>query len=45
MRARELMTKDRAGVTPDDTLQHVAQLMAENDCGCIPIVESISQPA
>ena len=45
MRARELMTKDRAGVTPDDTLQRVAQLMAENDCGCIPGVESISQPA
>jgi CBS domain-containing protein len=43
MRARELMTKDPACVTPDDTLQRVAQLMAENDCGCIPVVEGPSQ--
>jgi CBS domain-containing protein len=43
MRARELMTKDPACVTPDDTLQHVAQLMADNDCGCIPVVEGRGQ--
>jgi CBS domain-containing protein len=43
MRARELMTKDPACVTPDDTLQHVAQLMAEHDCGCIPVVQEGGQ--
>lgn len=43
MRARELMTKDPACVTPDDTLQRVAQLMAEHDCGCIPVVEGRNQ--
>jgi CBS domain-containing protein len=43
MRAEELMTKDPACVTPDDTLQRVAQLMADNDCGCIPVVEGQGQ--
>ena len=43
MLAQELMTKDPACVTPDDTLQRVAQLMSENDCGCIPVVEGRGQ--
>jgi CBS domain-containing protein len=43
MRADQLMTKDPACVTPDDTLQRVAQLMADNDCGCIPVVEGGGQ--
>jgi CBS domain-containing protein len=38
MKARELMTADPACCTPDDPVQRVAQLMADNDCGCIPVV-------
>lgn len=39
MKARELMTTNPACCTPDATAQQVAQLMEENDCGCIPVVE------
>ena len=39
MKARELMTSNPACCTPESTAQHVAQLMEENDCGCIPVVE------
>jgi len=39
MKAREIMTKDPVSVSPDETVQRVAQLMAENDCGCLPVVE------
>ena len=38
MKARDLMTPDPARVTPSDSLQRVSQLMAEHDCGCIPVV-------
>ena len=40
MKARDLMTPDPAQVTPTDTLQRVSQLMAEHDCGCIPVVNT-----
>lgn len=40
MRAQDLMTMSPACVTPDDEVRKVAQLMADNDCGCIPVVES-----
>ena len=39
MQARELMTENPSCCTPDDTVQHAAKLMAEHDCGCIPVVE------
>ena len=39
MKAKELMTTNPACCTPDATAQQVAQLMEENDCGCIPVVE------
>jgi CBS domain-containing protein len=39
MKARDLMTSNPACCTPEATAQHVAQLMEENDCGCIPVVE------
>ncbi|HKG90719.1 MAG TPA: CBS domain-containing protein [Gemmatimonadaceae bacterium] len=39
MKAQSLMTKSPACVTPDDSAQRVAQLMADNDCGCLPVVE------
>lgn len=43
MKARELMTPNPAQVTPSDTLQRVSQLMAEHDCGCIPVVQGADQ--
>jgi CBS domain-containing protein len=38
MQAREIMTANPACVTPEDPAQRAAQLMAENDCGCLPVV-------
>lgn len=43
MKARDLMTPDPAQVTASDTLQRVSQLMAEHDCGCIPVVTAADQ--
>jgi CBS domain-containing protein len=40
MKASEIMTKDPACVTPEDSARQAAQLMADNDCGCLPVVES-----
>jgi CBS domain-containing protein len=40
MKAQDLMTTDPACCTPDDRAERVAQLMADNDCGCIPVVAS-----
>lgn len=40
MNVGEIMTKDPACCTPDTGLQEVAQLMVENDCGCIPVVDA-----
>ena len=39
MKAKDLMTTNPACCTPETTAQQVAQLMEENDCGCIPVVE------
>ena len=39
MKAEEIMTRDPACCTPDDTAQEAARLMVENDCGCLPVVE------
>lgn len=38
MKARDIMTPHPACVTPTDTAQRVAQLMAEHDCGALPVV-------
>jgi len=38
MKAQELMTANPACCTPDDSIDRAAQLMADNDCGCIPVV-------
>ena len=43
MKARELMTPNPAQVNPTDTLERVSQLMAEHDCGCIPVVNADGQ--
>ncbi len=39
MQTKEIMTKDPACCTADATLQEVAKLMIDNDCGCIPVVD------
>ena len=40
MKASDIMTPDPACVTPDDSARQAAQLMADNDCGCLPVVDS-----
>jgi CBS domain-containing protein len=40
MEVKDIMTPDPACCTPDTTLQRVAELMVENDCGEIPVVEN-----
>jgi CBS domain-containing protein len=42
MQVKDIMTPDPACCTPDTTLQHVAELMVENDCGEIPVVENVA---
>ncbi|HEU4597757.1 MAG TPA: CBS domain-containing protein [Pyrinomonadaceae bacterium] len=42
MQVKDIMTPDPACCTPDSTLQRAAELMVENDCGEIPVVESAS---
>ncbi len=39
MKAREIMTANPACCTPDSTASEAARLMAECDCGVIPVVE------
>lgn len=41
MKARDIMTENPACCTPDDSIQHAAKLMADNDCGCLPVVEDL----
>lgn len=38
MRAQEIMTENPACCTPDDTVERAAKLMADVDCGCLPVV-------
>ena len=42
MQVKDIMTTDPACCTPDSTLQRVAEMMVENDCGEIPVVENIA---
>jgi CBS domain-containing protein len=39
MKAREIMAENPVCTTPDSTLRRAAELMGENDCGCLPVVE------
>lgn len=39
MKVKELMTTDVKACSPHDTLNRAAQLMWENDCGAIPVVD------
>lgn len=40
MNVSEIMTKNPVYCTDRNSLHEVAQMMAEHDCGCIPVVES-----
>jgi CBS-domain-containing membrane protein len=40
MKVSELMTTEVRACNPHDTLNRAAQLMWENDCGAIPVVDS-----
>ena len=42
--ARDLMTPSPAVCTPSTTLDEVAKLMRQNDCGEIPVVDSAERP-
>jgi CBS domain-containing protein len=42
--ARDVMTPDPACCTPTMTLDQVARLMVQNDCGEIPVVDGADQP-
>jgi CBS domain-containing protein len=39
MKVKEIMTEDPACCTPDATLEQVALMMVEHDCGQIPVVD------
>ena len=42
MQVKDLMTPDPTCCTPDTTLQRVAELMVEHDCGEIPVVDNVA---
>jgi CBS domain-containing protein len=41
MQVRDVMTLNPTCCSAEDSLQHVAQLMVENDCGEIPVVDGV----
>jgi CBS domain-containing protein len=41
MQIRDIMTEDPACCTPETSLQQVALLMGENDCGALPVVDDL----
>jgi CBS domain-containing protein len=43
MKAREIMTAAPACCTPDDTVQRATSLMAERDCGALPVVADMER--
>lgn len=42
LQVKDVMTPDPACVTPDTTLERVATLMVERDCGAILVVDNLS---
>jgi CBS domain-containing protein len=44
MKVREIMTADPTCCTSDTTLQEVAQMMIDHDCGEIPVVDDTDMP-
>jgi len=45
MKVREVMTPSPACCTPETSLQGVAEIFVEHDCGAVPIVESLESMA
>jgi CBS domain-containing protein len=39
MNVKDVMTADPACCTPETSLQDVAKMMVDHDCGCIPVVD------
>jgi CBS domain-containing protein len=39
VRIEDIMTRDVRACSPDDTMGEAAQVMWENDCGCVPVVD------
>ena len=39
MKIEEIMTRDVRSCTPNDSLATAAQIMWENDCGAVPVVD------
>jgi CBS domain-containing protein len=44
MKVREIMTQDPACCPPEANIRDVARMMAENDCGEIPVLDERSRP-
>lgn len=40
MKVSEIMTKNPVSCLSETSLQEVAQMMSEHDCGCIPVIEN-----
>jgi predicted transcriptional regulator len=40
MKAREIMTGSPCCATVNDSMQDVARMMRDNDCGSIPVLEA-----
>ena len=40
LQVKDIMTKDPVCCFPDTSLEHVARLMVEHDCGEIPVVDT-----
>ena len=40
MKIDEIMTRDVRGISPNETLGTAAQIMWENDCGAVPVIEA-----
>jgi CBS domain-containing protein len=43
MRARDIMSADPQCCTPNDTVERAAKVMADSDCGCLPVVDETNQ--
>ncbi|HMD36364.1 MAG TPA: CBS domain-containing protein [Vicinamibacterales bacterium] len=42
--ARDVMTSDPACCSPETMLDQVAKMMAQNDCGEIPVIDTADRP-
>ena len=42
MKVKEIMTKSPACCTPETSLREVAAMFVDNDCGAVPVVDSVN---